>query len=615
MTVESVVSYAFSHRKQLNHARAEPGTLIASAALTFIRSEYNRLQLPAKRTLGRVSAASAAAVFGEFGMGAFGLVLISVLVGGVLGGGILITKREGLFPLTVIHLNDFHARFEQTNVLSTKCKPQEGDRCIGGYARVVSAVKNLSEVYKEQNPIFLNAGDNFQGTFWYTLLKWNVTRYFLNLLPADAITLGNHEFDHGIDGVVPFLDTIKSPVVIANLDDSKEPRMQGKYRKSVVIQREGVRIGIIGVIHHLTNTLSMTERLIFLDEVEAINTEAAQLKANGVNIIVVLSHCGIDIDRKIAAECKDVDIVVGGHSHTFLFNGSTEGFPDLATGSYPVVVIRPNGKKTLVVQASCFTKFVGRLTVYFDSDGNLIEWEGNPVFLDESIPQDPQILQELIPWQEQVDQLAHRHVGSSRVVLSKRECRTGECNLGNFLADSFVDFYVRKSDRNNEWTYASIGITNDGGVRTSLTSGNLTYDDLVTAVPYENTIDTFEIQGLYLLEALEYSASRYNTADFLQLSGLRVVYNVSRLVGRRVISVNVRCRVCKVPKYQPLDTNKFYRVAIAAWIGNGGNGYSMFKQHRINVRVGPLDIVVLERYVAKMTPIMQGTDGRIRILT
>ncbi|XP_055644093.1 apyrase-like [Toxorhynchites rutilus septentrionalis] len=551
-------------------------------------------------------------------MGSFGLVLISVLlVGGgatTVNGGILISKEEGLFPLTVIHLNDFHARFEETNVLSTKCKPQEGERCIGGYGRVVSAVKDLSEAYKEQNPIYLNAGDNFQGTFWYTLLRWNVTSYFLNLLPADAITLGNHEFDHGIDGVVPFMGAIKSPVVVANLDDSGEPRIQGKYNKSVVIRRGGVRIGVIGVIHHATNTLSMTERLVFLDEVEAINTEVAQLRASGVNIIVVLSHCGIDIDKKIAAECADVDIVVGGHSHTFLYNGSTEGFPDPPAGPYPVVVKRPDGNKALVVQASCFTKFIGRLTAYFDSEGKLVEWEGNPVFLDESIPLDPQIVQELKPWKEMVDQLAYRNVGSSRVVLSKRECRTGECNLGSFVADSFVDYYVRRSESSNEWTYASIGITNDGGMRTSLNSGNLTYDDLVTTVPYENTIDTFEIQGLHLLEALEYSASRFNTADFLQLSGLRIVYNVTKPIGRRVASVHVRCRECKVPKYQPIDTSKLYRVAIAAWIGNGGNGYTMFKQHRVNVRVGPLDIVVLEQYVKKMSPIMQGIDGRIRIL-
>ncbi|XP_065076026.1 apyrase-like [Ochlerotatus camptorhynchus] len=542
------------------------------------------------------------------------LLVTIVVVGQAFGGGILIGKRNVLYPLTVVHWNDFHARFEETNVLSTRCNVAEGERCIGGYARVVSAVRSLSEQYKEQNPVYLNAGDNFQGTFWYTLLRWNVTSYFLNLLPADAVTLGNHEFDHGIAGVVPFMETLKSPIVVANIDDSQEPTMQGKYQKSVVIERDGRKIGVIGVIHHLTDTLSMTERLKFLDEIEAINGEAEKLKTSGVNIIVVLSHCGITIDKKIAAQCGDVDIVVGGHSHTFLYNGSAEGLPDVPEDSYPVVVEQTSGRKVLVVQASSFTKVVGRLTAYFDDAGNLMEWEGNPIYLDESVLKDPQILHELVPWREQVDHLAYRPVGSSRVVLSKAECRTGECNFGSFVADAFVDYYTQRPESSNEWTYASIGITNDGGMRTSLKSGSLTYDDIVTAVPYENTVDTFEIRGQYLLEALEYSASRFNSADVLQVSGIRVIYNATKPAGHRVVLAEIRCRECKVPIYEPLDLNKHYRVAIAAWIGSGGNGYSMFGEHRTNVRVGPLDIVVLEQYVAKMSPIMQGTDGRIRVI-
>ncbi|XP_062562831.1 apyrase-like [Armigeres subalbatus] len=543
------------------------------------------------------------------------VLLLLSFVANALGAGILVGKQDALYPLTLIHWNDFHARFEETNVLSTKCDVEAGEKCIGGYARVVSAVKSLSEQYKEQNPVYLNAGDNFQGTFWYTLLRWNVTSYFLNLLPADAVTLGNHEFDHGIAGVVPFLESLKSPIVVANIDDSEEPTMQGKYQKSVVIERGGKKIGIIGVIHHSTNTLSMTERLKFLDEIETINAEAEELKAKGVNIIVVLSHCGFTIDKQIAAKCSDVDIVVGGHSHTFLYNGSTEGFPDSAEDVYPVVVEQTSGRNVLVVQASCFTKFIGRLTAYFDEDGNLIHWEGNPIYLDESVPLDPLIVQEMDPWRQQVDVLAYRVVGASQVLLSKDQCRTGECNLGSFVADAFVDYYTQRPESPNEWTYASIGITNDGGMRTSLKKGTLTYDDVVTCVPYENTIDTFDIRGQYLLDALEYSASRFNSADVLQVSGIRVTYNVTKPSGNRVVSADIRCRECKVPRYEPLDLNKYYRVAIAAWIGNGGNGYTMFGEHRTNPRVGPLDIVVLEQYVAKMTPIMKGTDGRIRVIT
>jgi 5'-nucleotidase len=79
------------------------------------------------------------------------------------------------------------SRFEETNIFSTSCKPEIGEECIGGYARVVTKVKELLEERKDLNPVYLNAGDNFQGTFWYNFFQWNVTSYFLNLLPADAM--------------------------------------------------------------------------------------------------------------------------------------------------------------------------------------------------------------------------------------------------------------------------------------------------------------------------------------------------------------------------------------------------------------------------------------------
>ncbi|XP_058056197.1 apyrase-like [Anopheles bellator] len=524
-------------------------------------------------------------------------------------------RTSDLFPLTVIHVNDLHARYEETNSVSTRCKPDEGERCIGGYGRVVARIKSLQQQYADRNPIYLNAGDSFQGTIWYTLLRWNVTSHFLNLLPADAMTLGNHEFDHGIDGVVPFLDTIESPMLVANIDDSLEPKMQGKYQKSVVLARGGRRIGIIGVIHHATDTLSMTERLHFLDEVPAINQEAAAMRELGVDIVVVLSHCGVTIDQQIARECPDVDVVVGGHSHTLLHNGNGTDWPDTPTASYPIVVEQPSGRQVLIVQAGSFAKYVGHLVVYFDEQGEVVRWEGDTEFLDESLPKDEAIEQEIQTWRVQVEALAVRPVGSTRVFLSKPDCRTGECNFGNFVADAFVDYYAERAESELEWTYASIGITNDGGLRTSLSVGTLTYEDLVTAIPYENTIDTFELQGQYLLEALEYSASRYDTADVLQFSGLRVVFNMTRPAFQRVQRVDVRCRVCRTPRYEPLDRNTLYRIAIAAWIGSGGNGYQMFADHRTNVHVGPLDIDVFERYVSRMSPIMQGTDGRMQFVT
>lgn len=96
-----------------------------------------------------------------------------------------IVETQELFPVSIIHLNDMHARFDETNMFSNTCKPD--DDCIGGYARVITKVKELLVTKADKNPIYLNVADNYQGTLWYNIYRWNVTSYFLNLLPADAM--------------------------------------------------------------------------------------------------------------------------------------------------------------------------------------------------------------------------------------------------------------------------------------------------------------------------------------------------------------------------------------------------------------------------------------------
>lgn len=202
-------------------------------------------------------------------------------------------------------------------------------------------------------------------------------------------TLGNHEFDQGIGDVVKFMETLESPVVVANIDDTDEPTIQGKYRKSIVIDRYERKIGIIGVIIETVNELSNTGNLRFYNESKVIREEAALLKEQGVDIIIVLSHCGLDVDYIIAKEAAPfVDVIVGGHSHTFMYtvseNGTAPG-PDIVKDNYPAVVENEDGHRVLIVQASAYMKYVGDITVYFDKEGRLITWEGAPVYLDNSV--------------------------------------------------------------------------------------------------------------------------------------------------------------------------------------------------------------------------------------
>lgn len=134
-----------------------------------------------------------------------------------------------------------------------------------------------------------------------------------------------------------------------------------------------------------SQTISRTGNIQFLDEIETVRREADKLENEGVDIIVVLSHSGIDVDLRIAQEAgSKVDVIVGGHTHTFMYTGESPG-PDKPLYDYPTVVEHDNGHKVLVIQASCFSKYVGDLTVYFNEAGEAVRWIGQPIFLGPNI--------------------------------------------------------------------------------------------------------------------------------------------------------------------------------------------------------------------------------------
>lgn len=535
---------------------------------------------------------------------------------GFTGRGLMYPGRTDLFELSVIHINDFHARFLETSPLSGSCNESQKKDCIGGIARIITASRQLLD--ERPNSIFLNAGDNFQGTIWYNFFKWNATAHFMNLLPHDAMTIGNHEFDDEIDGLVPFLTRIKCPIVVTNIDISKEPRLKGLYKNSTIINRGGKKIGIIGVILASTNLIAKTEKLAFMNEVDSINAEAERLKAQGVDIIIVLSHCGLNVDRKIAAKCPNVDLIVGGHSHTFLYSGN-KPYTDVPEDVYPVQVKQSTGRTVLIVQAAAFTRYIGNLTVWFDSQGEILDWDGNPILLDYSIEEDPEILAALQPWKEEADKKGSMEIGETRVHLQGlKNCQSGECNLGNLLTDSMVDYYVEENVNNTYWTSAAIAVLNSGAIRGDINNhpGIIKYEDLIIVAPFGNTYDLVELKGSDILKTLEkavltsYSAENFIGPSFLQWSGLKVTYNLSNPDYSRVIEVKVRCQVCLMPKYEDLILEKWYNVVTTSFLLNGGDNHTDIQHGYRNQRIGPLDVDYLVDFFRKKSPIIYGTEGR-----
>ena len=185
---------------------------------------------------------------------------------------------------------------------------------------------------------------------------------FNNLLNFDAMTLGNHEFDDSIAGLVPFLQNQSCPIVVSNLNTSKVPELFNLTTPSIKLNRGGKVIGIVGYITPNTKQSSNSlEDLIFLDEIEALKVEVNKLDNEGVDVIIALGHSGYEKDKEVALNVPHVDVVVGAHSHSFLFTPtklSPNPSKETIVGPYPTLIENKAGHKTMVVQAYAHTKVI-----------------------------------------------------------------------------------------------------------------------------------------------------------------------------------------------------------------------------------------------------------------
>ncbi|XP_052865617.1 protein 5NUC isoform X1 [Anopheles cruzii] len=530
-------------------------------------------------------------------------------------------RATGL-ELIILHNNDMHARFEQTGAYSNDCQPEDvaSNHCYGGFARVAHKVRE----YREKEAagglpvLYLNAGDTYTGTPWFSVYKDNITAAFLNKLKPDAISLGNHEFDLGVEGLVPFLDEVDFPVLVTNLDLSKTPTMQAtkSLNRSAVFTKAGVRIGVIGYLTPETKTLTPVNTVEFVDEIEAINKEAAALKEQGVHVLIALGHSGLERDKQIAAQCPDVDLVIGGHSHTFLYSGTA---PSVETpeGPYPVMVKNGAGKDVPVVQAYAYTKYLGYLHVMFDDGGNLIELDGTPILLNGTVQRDSDVLELLELYRPGILELDEK-IGHTNVFLDSSRCRFEECNIGNMLADSVVITYAvsRETNADDYWTDAAIGFVQGGGIRASISAGPITMKDLKTVLPFGNAMVVTEVTGSTIRQMLEHSVHRYDGVtgygEFLQMAGIHVEYDLSRPPLERVVSVVVRCAKCDVPSYSPLKDDSSYRIIMSQFLYDGGDGYDMLPgTPKETLMFGEYEIT--EEYLKRYSPIYPAIEWRIRM--
>ncbi|XP_074847051.1 5'-nucleotidase isoform X2 [Carettochelys insculpta] len=496
---------------------------------------------------------------------------------------------QAAFQLTLLHTNDVHARVEQTSRDSGKCRSSADGRapdCYGGVARRHAAVREIRATHP--HVLLLDAGDQYQGTVWFSYFKGREVARFMNLLGYDAMALGNHEFDNGLDGLLdPLLKNVNFSILSANIRAHKsvESRIAGYIQPYKILHVGSEKIGIVGYTTAETSYLSNPGKdIYFVDEVEALQPQVDKLTTLGVNKIIALGHSGFLVDRKIAEKVRGVDVVIGGHTNTFLYTGPQPSSEQPA-GDYPFLVKSDDGKQVPVVQAYAFGKYLGYLNVTFDDQGNVIRTSGNPILLNSSIPEDTDLKKEVDKWRLQLNNFSVSEIGKTLVYLNgtNQACRFQECNLGNLICDAMIYNNLRYRDENS-WNHVSMCILNGGGIRSPIdernNNGTITMEDLLAVLPFGSTADLIELKGSTLKEAFEHSVHRHGlgTGELLQVGGIHVVYDLSRPPGSRVVSIEVLCTACRVPAYVPLQMDETYKVILPSFLQQGGDGYSMLKE-------------------------------------
>lgn len=521
------------------------------------------------------------------------------LILGAALGALMAAPAAADTTLRILHTNDVHARYEETTASGTVCtaKDKAAARCVGGAARLATALKEL----RGADALYLDAGDQFQGTLLYTRYKDAAALAVLGLLKPDAQVLGNHEFDDGPPVLAHYLDNASWPVLSANTVTEAEPLLAGKVKPSAVVERGARRIGIVGLTTVETPVASRPGPTVsFAAEADSLQAAVNALRAQGIDTIVALTHVGYAVDQALAAAVDGVDVVVGGHSHTLLSNSDAK-----AAGPYPWVGRSKSGEPVLVVQAGSYGTHLGRLDVTLDAAGVVSAWSGDATLLGNDVPQDPRMLAAVTELAAPLEALRREPVGETTVALSN-DCRFAECALGDLIADAMLEAMRDHG--------AAVAIQNGGGIRAPIPAGTITMGHVLEVLPFSNTLAWADLSGADLQAELENGVGRAHdpqgsgTGRFPQVAGMRFAFDPDRPEGQRVTAVEVRAAD---GTYAPLDPARTYRVVTNNFVRQGGDGYARFAQATRFYDFGPsLETLVVER-IRRLSPIAPAVDGRI----
>lgn len=540
---------------------------------------------------------------------------------------------QALAPATALeihiaHINDHHSHLEADPDFEMGIDGITTRVDAGGFARLTTLFKASEHL---PNLLKIHAGDAMTGTLYHTLYQGEADAALMNTVCFDVFEIGNHEFDEGDAGLRGFLDHLRkgkcrTAVLAANVEpaigSALAPSAAHDYLQPYVLKRFGeVTVAIIGIevrdkTMHSSRPLRST---LFHDEVDTAQKTIDVLRAQGIHHIVLVTHQGYEADKAMAARLGEVDVIIGGDSHSLLGDFSAIGIR-ATSGPYPSVVYNRDGERVCIGQAWEYAKAFGLMQIRFDDRGAVLGCSGTVtlpigddfrrkvgsgdfVAVDEATRQrirerlqeqgaarvvaaDPVAEAELARFAGRLAEMKRQKIGIARESLclvrvpgesTNRSAGLSGCEDANTLArGSDIAQAVAEAYRQAS-RLADIALQNGGGIRTALPRGDVTYKTAYTVLPFNNVLFELRLSGRQIVEILEEAVGNYldrgsSDGSHPYAAGLRWDLDLSQARGSRFTHIEVMRKGSDT--WQALAPEQIYTVVTSDFLALGGDGYA-----------------------------------------
>ena len=531
--------------------------------------------------------------------------------------------------LNVAHINDHHSQLDAFAATELTLDGVATQTELGGFARQTAMFKSVAGT---KNLLKIHAGDALTGTLYYTFFKGAVDAQMMNSVCFDAFVPGNHEFDDSDTVLKGFLDELgkgscKTPVISSNvvpaLGTALNPLAGTPYLKPWVIKEiDGVKVGLIGITiaGKTVNSSRPLSTTVFNDEVASAQKAIDELKAQGVRHIVAITHQGYDADKAMAARLTDVDVIIGGDSHSLLGDFKAVGI-STSSGAYPTAVTNKSGETVCIGQAWEYSKAFGLMNVLFNETGAVKSCGGKATLLIgdsfkrkdaagawqtvsdtvrttlvANLAANQPLVKVLVPdtaaantlktYSDQVNAEKAKTIGTATESLclvrmpgesTNRSTGTAGCETANTLAKGSDSAQVVAEAFLYAAKRADFALQNAGGVRVPVAAGTLNMNSAFTLLPFTNVLVEMELKGTEVVAALEDAVANYqdlaqSNGSHPYAAGLRWDLDMSKPKGQRFTNAQTRNKA--TGSWSNLDATKTYVLVTNDFIASGKDGYT-----------------------------------------